>query len=93
MPSHPSAAPLRLTLTASLLLSALGLTACNSDNNTRFDPPAAPTGLGYEATADANSAVTAYIDAGASNQRGKACLWQQRQPQHNPYGHRGQGRS
>ena len=74
MPSHPSAAPLRLTLTASLLLSALGLTACNSDNNTRFDPPAAPTGLGYEATADANSAVTAYIDAGASNQRGKACF-------------------
>lgn len=73
--SDTPATPFSRTLTAALVLSALGLAACNdSDNDTSYVAPSAPVGVGYEETADPDSAVTAYVDAGASNQRGKACM-------------------
>ena len=73
--SHAHTAPFSRTLTAALVLSALGLVACNSsDDDTSYVAPSAPVGVGYEETADPASAVTAYIDTGATNQRGKACM-------------------
>ncbi len=73
--SHTPATPFSRTLTAALVLSALGLVACNdSDSEISYVAPTAPVGVGYEETADPASNVTAYVDAGASNQRGKACM-------------------
>lgn len=65
----------RHNLTHIIILTALGLTACNGDStNNSYEIPAAPKGLGITETADPASNVTAYVDAGATNQRGKACM-------------------
>jgi autotransporter-associated beta strand protein len=73
--SHTNPIAFPRTLTAALVLSALGLVACNDSNSeTSYVVPTAPVGVGYEETADPASTVTAYVDAGASNQRGKACM-------------------
>ena len=65
---------LRLTPLACACLLA-GLTACNDNQTSQtYVAPTAPTGLGYAASADSNPTAAPYIDNGASNQRGKACM-------------------
>lgn len=58
------------------LVGSLAMTACGGGGSSTSSSsiPAAPVGLGYAETADAPSGVQAYIDTGASNQRGKACM-------------------
>ena len=64
------------------VLATLGLVACgggsdSNDTTTSTEAiivPAEPTGLGTTDTAVAPSGVLAYVDTGATNQRGKACM-------------------
>lgn len=69
----------RPTLCALAIAVMLGLSGCNGESDTtangsEYTIPAAPAGLGYAESADAPSGVLAYVDTGATNQRGKACM-------------------
>lgn len=68
--------PFRHNLASIVIFTALGLVACNNDstNSSQYEIPAVPKGLGVTETADPAVNVTAYIDTGATNQRGKACM-------------------
>lgn len=78
MYTHPPFARSAIILA---LVACLGLAACggssssddNSSSSSSLQVPAAPTGLGYEDTADAPSGVTAFVDTGSTNVRGDAC--------------------
>ena len=69
----------RPTLGAIALAVMLGLSGCGGGSDaagsgSEYTIPAAPVGLGYTETADAPVGVLAYVDTGATNQRGKACM-------------------
>ncbi len=77
--------PFTRSLLAAAVLASLGLAACGggSSNDSpapvasqdeSYVVPAAPAGLGFVEAADAPSGVLAYIDTGATNQRGIACM-------------------
>lgn len=66
----------RHNLVSVVIFTALGLAACNNDStsSSQYEIPAVPKGLGVTETAEPAVGVTAYVDAGATNQRGKACM-------------------
>ena len=59
---------------ASVSALVLGLMIPAATAALAIDLPQPPAGLGSEDTAQPVSGLTAYIDAGATNQRGKACM-------------------
>ncbi|GAB2880654.1 phosphatase PAP2 family protein [Uliginosibacterium flavum] len=73
---RPSACALAVFIALNLAACGGGGSSSSNDNtsSSTSDTPAAPAGLGYAETADAPSGVLAYIDTGATNQRGLACM-------------------
>lgn len=70
----------RLNLCSVAIAVLLGLSGCGGDsdtvasNGTEYTIPVEPAGVGYAERAEAPSGVLAYVDTGATNQRGVACM-------------------